>query len=709
MTLRRVRKRDGREEAFDKGRIRAAVAAAQTAVGEEDPTFASEVADLVEFALRRRYAMDGEGPGGESGPDVEEIQDLVELALIQLGRAAVAKAYILYRDRRARAREAQGAGAPSAPPGALKGLRVRDSEGSSSWSKGRIIAALVDEAQLSRKHAEEVAQRVEQRVVSSGLKRISTALVRELVDNELVAMGLAHALARHEPVALPRHDLRRLLELGPPAEVSAAAPRWLSGRRLGEQSVEGVAAGEILRRFAEADLLSEASLERCTAGELFVEDLRRPHLHLVQSVPCELFSSGEPSARSAFELLGELALASASVSRGLVLEAPAAVLSPLVRAGRADLGLSAWLLALRAQALSSGKRIDLARPGLRAPAVLARLVEELAALAEQDAQGEGPLPRLFLDREELHSLLEARAPARAQRPVEGARAAVDRLLSAGLIVPSWSRPDELYVGPGLRRRGREQGALACGGAVALNLARAARRAGPWREDLLLQELARLVEAGVEALSELARFQRLARASRAGEARGRVAYAITPVGLREALRILGDGELRPAQGARILGLLAEAARRFAAGRGLSVVLTPFFGRRAAQRFARAEALQGRVSQRLLFDRTGEESERLESLSSGYELGGTAERLEAGAPGASSAELLSTVPTGAWIWPRRDFEPERAGAALEAWECFDRLREEWRAGAAAVGAPPAPRPSHTPALFPSERDDESAGNP
>ena len=134
MSIRRVRKRDGREVPFDKEKIRVAVLAAQTAVGENDPVFAGEVAELVELALRRRYAWTGKrartGPGlaeGESGifdfhdqegteldaettqveavPDIEQIQDLVEIGLIELGHAAVAKAYILYRDRRTRARD----------------------------------------------------------------------------------------------------------------------------------------------------------------------------------------------------------------------------------------------------------------------------------------------------------------------------------------------------------------------------------------------------------------------------------------------------------------------------------------------------------------------------------------------------------------------------------------------------------------------------
>jgi hypothetical protein len=43
--------------------------------------------------------------------------------------------------------------------------------------------------------------------------------------------------------------------------------------------------------------------------------------------------------------------------------------------------------------------------------------------------------------------------------------------------------------------------------AALNLARAARRAGPWREDALLENVARTLESALEGLAALQEFQR----------------------------------------------------------------------------------------------------------------------------------------------------------------------------------------------------------
>ena len=663
MGLRRVRKRSGDEVPFDKAKIALAVRAAQTACGEEDPPFADEVADLVELTLRRRYAWRGapedadvsglftadvnETTGVESVPEIEEIQDLVEIGLIELGRAAVAKAYILYRDRRNRARASVGRDEHEG--GQIAGLRVREAHRTSGWSKGRIIAALVQEADLSRAQAEEVAARVEARVVASGLRRLSTALIREVVDNELVALGLSGALARQAPVAVPRHDLRELLAAGDESGVAHRAAEGLAFA----PSVRDALGGELLGRYALDDVLDEATVERHLSGALHVEDLRAPHLHLSQAIPSELLQRGEPSAHSAFDALDEVAALCGSVSRGLVLEQPGPLLLPLARSLRSDGGsaLSSWLLACAALARGAGRRIDLANFGLKSGGLFGKLCEELERL-----DGNDHLPRLFVERAELESFLSARDLAPR----------VERLLQRGLVLPTWAPKGERFVGPAGLRRARELGGLACGGAVALNVARIGRQAGPWREDLALEGLAHLVESAVDALAQLSKFQRETRGARRGEARGRVAYALCPVGLAEALRALGDGELRADQGARLLGLLSEAARRFSAEVGLAVHLSPHFGEVAAARFALCDADLEDVHQGLLFTDLEPRGNRAPSTARRYGVGYALGPLPGQPAGAAEAQLLATVPVGSWQPLALDRGAERS--QLSAWQRF-----------------------------------------
>ena len=88
--MKSVRKRDGRLEPFDQKRITNAIWKAAKAVGGKDRKLAKGLSDKVVAMLQERF-------GEEGVPTVEEIQDLVEKALIENGHARTAKAYILYR------------------------------------------------------------------------------------------------------------------------------------------------------------------------------------------------------------------------------------------------------------------------------------------------------------------------------------------------------------------------------------------------------------------------------------------------------------------------------------------------------------------------------------------------------------------------------------------------------------------------------------
>jgi ribonucleoside-diphosphate reductase alpha chain len=94
--IKNVRKRDGRLEPFDRAKITNAMAKAFAELKRPgDP--AEGLTHQVVTVLEERFAR--------SVPSVEEIQDVVEETLIKNGYGDVAKAYILYRNRHAIARE----------------------------------------------------------------------------------------------------------------------------------------------------------------------------------------------------------------------------------------------------------------------------------------------------------------------------------------------------------------------------------------------------------------------------------------------------------------------------------------------------------------------------------------------------------------------------------------------------------------------------
>lgn len=95
----RIKKRDGREVPFDDTKITDAIFKAARAVGGEDRETAVALTLEVLRMLKQRY--NGQIFG------VEDVQDVVEKVLIEKGHAKTAKAYILYRDKRTRIREAK--------------------------------------------------------------------------------------------------------------------------------------------------------------------------------------------------------------------------------------------------------------------------------------------------------------------------------------------------------------------------------------------------------------------------------------------------------------------------------------------------------------------------------------------------------------------------------------------------------------------------
>lgn len=96
-----IRKRDGRLVPFGIDKIAGAIYKAFQACDKRyELKTALEVADIVEKKLEEKQSQ---------LPTVELVQDTVEEVLIEQGYVRVAKAYILYRDRRTRARNVKSA------------------------------------------------------------------------------------------------------------------------------------------------------------------------------------------------------------------------------------------------------------------------------------------------------------------------------------------------------------------------------------------------------------------------------------------------------------------------------------------------------------------------------------------------------------------------------------------------------------------------
>jgi ribonucleoside-diphosphate reductase alpha chain len=102
--VKKIRKRDGSVVAFDSSKIENAIRRAGLDVlGDEEPAriIARHVTKVVTERLRAQHRT--------TIPGIEDVQDLVETALMSEGYNHVAKSYILYRESRSRVRLAKSA------------------------------------------------------------------------------------------------------------------------------------------------------------------------------------------------------------------------------------------------------------------------------------------------------------------------------------------------------------------------------------------------------------------------------------------------------------------------------------------------------------------------------------------------------------------------------------------------------------------------
>ncbi|MFA5126783.1 MAG: adenosylcobalamin-dependent ribonucleoside-diphosphate reductase [Patescibacteria group bacterium] len=93
----KIRKRDGTIVDFDKNKVFMAILKAGNATQEFDELEAKKLADITISILEHKY-------DGHTIPNVEQIQDIIEIILIQSNWAKTAKAFILYREQRKKIR-----------------------------------------------------------------------------------------------------------------------------------------------------------------------------------------------------------------------------------------------------------------------------------------------------------------------------------------------------------------------------------------------------------------------------------------------------------------------------------------------------------------------------------------------------------------------------------------------------------------------------
>ncbi len=263
--VRAVKKRDTRVVGFDQTKIADAIYAAARAVGGEDRHLADELAGVVTMFLEKAY-------GSGRIPTIEDIQDMVEKVLIETGHAKTAKAYIIYRQKRAEARERMRVRKESVSESNSTDIHLLVDPGSQAeyfqWDRGRITSALMTEASLDEPEAASIAKVVEKRILASGLSHISSGIIRELVDNELFERGYQASLNKQAVIGMPKYDIEQLIfsKSNENSNISANNP----------EAINLAIAETTLKQYALQEVFSEEVADAHREGRVHLHDLGYP-------------------------------------------------------------------------------------------------------------------------------------------------------------------------------------------------------------------------------------------------------------------------------------------------------------------------------------------------------------------------------------------------------------------------------------------------
>jgi ribonucleoside-triphosphate reductase len=561
----KVRKRDGSVVDYDEAKLAEAIHRAARAAGQENRYLADDLAGVVTTYLERYHDREI--------PSSEEIQRMVEKILFETGHSEVARAYLLFRETQGRA-----PAEPASPPGelfpsepVLVEAATRDEV--STWGRDRISAALVKEAGLDAPTAGEIASAVEQRIFREGHRRVSSSLIRELVNQELLARGHASKMRRQLVVGLPKYDLDRLVRPG--AEAPRAADPDAICRMIGETTMKQYALQELHPR-----PVADAHVE----GRIHIHELEYPlKLHWLTVDADEVRRAGartgghpllgEPPARArslAAHLDARVSAAARLASGGVELLRVNTAYAPLLPDdGAAEEAAHVALQLARHAAPPVHIGIDLGRAAGAADRFALELIR---------AGGDLPgtfhyhvAPEVFSDEEGVLLLREA------------CRAAVERGRALFMFdrTGGAARRVSRYAVHGPSESGSEPFAIAQ--AITINLPQACYR-GESGSDFYA-ELETALDAAARA--------HLVKRSLLKKSRGEGGeYAIGVAGLNEAVRLMCGGEMASDEnalrlGIRILSFLYFRVREEAEKNGMRMALHEVSGSEAAARFSRID--------------------------------------------------------------------------------------------------------------------------
>lgn len=260
-----VRKRDGGIVPFQKKKIFEALEKSARKGGGEDRKEISKITEKVISYLKENYL-----PGETL--DISSIDKAVETTLKREGLNTTAKVYALYRIEKNKIRKKLKVAKAQEKSSDTTDLNLLVKEEISyqiiPWDRKRIIESLIREADIPLSVAQKVSRNVEKKILSSGLKEISTGLIREMVDNELLILGYSKYINRQKSYGIPSYDIDKLIFSKNLENSNIAAHN--------PEAVNLVISETTLKQYALNNVFSKEVARAHLEGQIHIHDLGYP-------------------------------------------------------------------------------------------------------------------------------------------------------------------------------------------------------------------------------------------------------------------------------------------------------------------------------------------------------------------------------------------------------------------------------------------------
>ena len=132
------------------------------------------------------------------------------------------------------------------------------------WDRTKIVNSLILETGASADLAEEIAASVETKIVESNFRRVTTSIIRELIDIELLERNLPMMHKKHSHLGLPMYDVEQIIN---------HANKENSNTTHNPESINLTIAETILKEFALRKVFDDDISAAHMVGDIHLHDL----------------------------------------------------------------------------------------------------------------------------------------------------------------------------------------------------------------------------------------------------------------------------------------------------------------------------------------------------------------------------------------------------------------------------------------------------